>query len=236
MVQTPRGPARVQVLSPDDGVRGLVMLGHGAGGGVQAPDLRTATSVALLAGWAVALVEQPYRVAERRAPAPAGHLDEAWIAVAEHLLGREELDRPGGDRAAGAGPDGVGAGAAVPGAVVSGEAALHGAFAGLPLVVGGRSSGARVACRTAADLGAAGVLCLAFPLQPPKDRPTRLPELDAVTVPTLVVQGERDPFGMPPPAPGRTIAVVRGDHGLKPDQDAIAAAVGDWLTALAGKP
>lgn len=202
LVDTPSGTARVQVryagspgsASPPDGERGLVMLGHGAGGGVAAPDLSTVTSVALHTGWAVALVEQPYRVAGRRAPAPARQLDAAWTAVTEQLQG--------------------------------------GPFAGLPLVVGGRSSGARVACRTAADLDAAGVLCLAFPLQPPKDRPSRLPELEAVTVPTLVVQGDRDRFGMPPAAPGRTIAVVPGDHSLKPDQHAIATAVGDWLAGI----
>ena len=73
----------------------------------------------------------------------------------------------------------------------------------VPLVVGGRSSGARVACRTSEVTGAVGVLCLAFPLVPPRRKAgpsptTRLPELDAVRVPTLVVQGERDPFGIPP--------------------------------------
>ena len=74
----------------------------------------------------------------------------------------------------------------------------------LPLVAGGRSSGARVACRTAAQTGAAGVLCLAFPVHPPgRPEKTRLPELDAVAVPTLVVQGASDPFGMPPAGPHR---------------------------------
>ena len=73
----------------------------------------------------------------------------------------------------------------------------------LALIVGGRSAGARVACRTAAETGAAGVLCLAFPLQPPQRKsgaasPSRLPELDAVEVPMLIVQGEGDRFVIPP--------------------------------------
>ncbi len=107
----------------------------------------------------------------------------------------------------------------------------------MPLVVGGRSSGARVACRTAAATEAVGVLCLAFPLQPPRREgavptPSRLAELDAVPVPTLVVQGDRDPFGMPPPGPHREVAVVRGDHGLKSDIPAVTAAVAAWLSAV----
>jgi predicted alpha/beta-hydrolase family hydrolase len=107
-----------------------------------------------------------------------------------------------------------------------------GPLAGLPLVTGGRSSGARVACRTAAATGAAGVLCLAFPLITPKGA-SRQEELDAVAVPVLVVQGERDRFGMPQPAAGRReVAVVAGDHGLKADTAAVATAVGDWLERL----
>jgi predicted alpha/beta-hydrolase family hydrolase len=105
----------------------------------------------------------------------------------------------------------------------------------LPLIVGGRSSGARVACRTADVTGAIGVLCLAFPLRPPRrsgDAPTRLPELDAVLVPTLVVQGERDPFGVPPASSVRTVVQVTGDHSLRSDAPAIAAAVGTWLGLL----
>lgn len=194
-IETTHGPARVHLHRASD-ARGLLVLGHGAGGGVEAPDLRTTTTVATELGWAVALVEQPYRVAGRRAPAPAKQLDAAWTDVVHDLL---------------AGPG-----------------------AGLPLVVGGRSSGARVACRTARVLGAVGVLCLAFPLQPPgkADRPSRLPELDGAGVPTLVVQGERDAFGMPPEGPGRSVVVVAGDHSLKKDSPAIADAVRTWLTGL----
>jgi hypothetical protein len=109
-------------------------------------------------------------------------------------------------------------------------------LAGLPLVVGGRSLGARVACRTAEATGAVAVLCLAFPLTPPrragKPPQSRLAELDAVTVPTLVVQGDRDPFGMPPPGPSRQVINVAGDHGLKADVAAVAAAVRAWLGAV----
>ena len=100
----------------------------------------------------------------------------------------------------------------------------------LPLIAGGRSSGARVACRTAAETGARAVLCLAFPVHPPgKPEKSRLPELDAVTVPVLVVQGTSDPFGMPPEAPGREVVTVNGTHSLARSRDAVAAAVGDWL-------
>jgi predicted alpha/beta-hydrolase family hydrolase len=105
-------------------------------------------------------------------------------------------------------------------------------LAGLPLVTGGRSSGARVACRTAEAIDALGVLCLAFPLRPPRrtgDAPSRLPELDAVRVPTLVVQGGRDPFGIPPASSLRTVVEVAGDHSLRADLAAVSAAVSTWL-------
>jgi predicted alpha/beta-hydrolase family hydrolase len=108
---------------------------------------------------------------------------------------------------------------------------------GLPLLVGGRSLGARVACRTAGLTDAVAVLCLAFPLQPPSrsgsaPRPSRLAELDEVAVPTLVVQGTRDPFGIPPAGKQRKVAEVPGDHGLKVDLPAVAAAVRSWLADL----
>jgi uncharacterized protein len=107
----------------------------------------------------------------------------------------------------------------------------------LPIICGGRSAGARVACRTAAEAGAVAVLCLAFPVHPPGrgDDPTksRLPELDAVTVPTLVVQGERDPFGIPPEGRSRRVVLVPGTHSLR-STAAIAAAVSDWLPSVVG--
>jgi predicted alpha/beta-hydrolase family hydrolase len=172
------------------------VLGHGAGGGVQANDLVAVAQAAHSVGVSVALVEQPYRVAGRRSPAPAHQLDAAWTAVIEDLLADE--------------------------------------LRGLPLFVGGRSSGARVACRTAERTGAVGVLCLAFPLQPPRREgappaPSRLAELDAVTVPMLVVQGARDRFGIPPATKRRTVVQVAGDHSLRTDLDAIGEAVRAWL-------
>jgi uncharacterized protein len=197
---TPHGPARAH-LHRADGAVGAVVLGHGAGGGVGAPDLLAATGAALDAGWSVALVEQPYRVAGRRSAAPAPQLDAAWTAVVAELR--------------------------------------EGPLAGLPVVCGGRSSGARVACRTAAVTGATGVLCLAFPLVPPQRRDatgppkTRQDELDAVAVPVLVVQGEGDRFGMPAPrAPDRTVVRLRGDHRLASDAPGLRAAVSGWLNAL----
>jgi uncharacterized protein len=190
-INTPHGLARVH-LHPAAEPRAALVLGHGAGGGVSAPDLTVATEVALEESVSVALVEQPYRVAGRRSPAPAPQLDAAWVTVVDQLR-ENELE-------------------------------------GLPLITGGRSLGARVACRTVEETEAVAVLCLAFPVHPP-GRPdkTRLPELEAVHVPVLVVQGESDPFGMPPDGPNRTVARVRGDHGLKADRAAVAAAVRSWL-------
>jgi predicted alpha/beta-hydrolase family hydrolase len=108
-----------------------------------------------------------------------------------------------------------------------------GVFDGLPVVVGGRSAGARVACRTVEATGAVGVLCLAFPLRPPgRPTPSRLPELDAVTVPTLVVQGARDPFGMPPTGPRRIVLEVAGDHALRTDLATVTAAIREWLPGV----
>jgi hypothetical protein len=193
-VETPHGAAKVHVRAVAE-PRAALVLGHGAAGGVTARDLVAVTDVACAEGVSVALVEQPYRVAGRRAPAPAHQLDAAWIAVVESLRAGE--------------------------------------LAGLPLIAGGRSSGARVACRTAADTGAVAVLCLAFPLQPPGGRPSRLPELDAVHVPVLVVQGARDHFGLPPAAPSRTIVQVDADHGLRTDLSAVGEAIVKWLRGLA---
>ncbi|WP_158892467.1 alpha/beta family hydrolase [Amycolatopsis anabasis] len=189
-IETAFGPARAELHCAEEGVAAL-LLGHGAGGGIEAKDLVAVTRAAQLAGAHVALVEQPYRVAGRRAPAPAAQLDEAWLTVADELSER---------------------------------------FDGLPLVFGGRSSGARVACRTAARGQAVAVLCLAFPEHPPgRPEKSRQPELDEVTVPTLVVQGERDPFGRPAAGPHHELVVLAGDHSLTADLDGVSRAVSEWL-------
>ena len=199
-LETPGGPAGVH-LHAVDRPRAALLLGHGAGGGVEAPDLVTARDVALDEQVAVALVEQPYRVAGRRSPPTAARLDADWSAVVERLR-EDELSA-------------------------------------LPLVVGGRSLGARVACRTSGELGAVAVLCLAFPLRPPQRRsgkpaPSRLGELDAVKVPTLIVQGASDPFGVPPPGPLRTVVEVPGTHSLRNGLGAVADAVRTWLSDVIG--
>jgi len=192
-VLTSHGPARITVHSAVDHAWAVLLLGHGAGGGVAAPDLVAVTGAARDVGVHVVLVEQPYRVAGRRAPAPAAQLDAAWLAVVDHVR------------------------ATLP---------------GLPLVFGGRSSGARVACRTAIVGAAVGVLCLAFPVHPPgKPEKDRLHELALPQVPVLVVQGERDPFGRPAAALGREVVVLRGDHSLKADRAALVAAVAGWLVS-----
>ena len=191
-LDTPHGNARAH-LHPAAEPRAALVLGHGAGGGVTAPDLAAATAAALAVDITVVLVEQPYRVAGRRSPAPAAQLDTAWVAVVEQLRA--------------------------------------GALRGLPIITGGRSSGARVACRTAATIGPVGVVCLAFPLRPPgrPDAPSRLPELEAVTAPVLVVQGEGDPFGIPPPSDLRTVVLVPGNHSLRSAKP-LTEAVQLWLS------
>jgi predicted alpha/beta-hydrolase family hydrolase len=195
---TSRGVARARIHAAPN-ARAAVVLGHGAGGGINAPDLVVATEAALGASVTAVLVEQPYRVAGRRSPAPARQLDVAFVEIISQLR---------------ADP-----------------------LAGLPVITGGRSSGARVACRTAAVTGASGVLCLAFPLLAPARksdgvRPSRQDELDAVAVPTLIVQGSNDPFGMPVVAPTRTVVRVPGDHSLRRATGEVAAAVYDWLSVL----
>ena len=193
-LQTPHGAARAHVDSVDAPV-GALVLGHGAGGGVESPDLVGAANAARSAGLSVALVEQPYRVAGRRSPAPASQLDAAWVSVVSQLR--------------------------------------DGPLTGVPILTGGRSSGARVACRTAAETSSVAVICLAFPLHPPgRPERSRLAELDGVHVPMLVVQGENDPFGTPPPGSERTVVRIPGTHSLR-SAPAVAAAVSQWLAAQA---
>ena len=193
-IETPHGPARIHLdAAPDHS--GFLMLGHGAGGGVSAPDLTVAADAAKAVGSSVARIEQPYRVAERKAPASAAQLDAAWEAVAEHVRAEHLGDAP--------------------------------------LISGGRSSGARVACRTATEIGAAAVLCLAFPEHPPgKPEKSRQEELNAVGVPVLVVQGESDPFGMPTGNSIHEIVAVKGNHSLRSDLDAVREAVAKWLARI----
>ncbi len=190
-VPTGRGPSRLHIWPSQQPLRRL-LLGHGAGGGVHAPDLMALAETLPATGTEVWLVEQPWRVAGRRvAPAPA-ILDEVWL----HLVGD-----------------------------VSRE---------LPLLVGGRSAGARVAVRTALASGAAAAVALAFPLHPPgKPERSRAVELADTGVPVLVVQGESDPFGRPSEVEdvGATVLGVAGDHSLRADLPAVTAAVERFVRA-----
>lgn len=192
---TPRNRPRSVLRRPV----GRIVLGHGAGGGIEAPDLVAVRAAAVGAGWQVVLVEQPWRVAGRRVAAPPPRLDVGWRAVLAAL---------------GSGPG--------------------------PLVLGGRSAGARVACRTAVDLGAAAVCCLAFPLHPPgrpeRSRAGELALPGAAGIGVLVVQGARDPFGSGSDIqalglPGVEVVEVAGDHSLKkvdPVADAVADRLAGW--------
>lgn len=173
-VPTPHGDARLVTHRSRHPVA-TVLLSHGAGGGIDAPDLVELADDLPRQGISVQLLEMPWRVAGRKlAPRPAV-LDECLVAVGNALRSRT------------------------------------------PLVVGGRSAGARAAARCAATLGASGVLALAFPLHPPgKPDNSRLPELRAAGLPTLVVQGERDPFGRPEEFPEDVdlTVVPLADHGF----------------------
>ncbi|MFE1752231.1 alpha/beta family hydrolase [Streptomyces anandii] len=175
-VDTEAGTARI-TWHPARKPRLVLAAGHGAGGGIEARDLRALARVLPAHGVSVALVEQPWRVAGKKvAPAPRT-LDTGWRGVWPALAGR-----------------------------------------GLPVISAGRSAGARVACRTAAELGARAVLALSFPLHPPgKPEKSRAAELLDAGVPTLVVQGGNDPFGRPeefPPGSYEMAEVPYGDHGF----------------------
>jgi predicted alpha/beta-hydrolase family hydrolase len=201
-IGTSYGPARAHVTEPAHIVHGTLVLGHGAGGGVESADLVAVTAEAAGAGWRVVRVEQPWRVAGKRIAAAPPTLDEGWRAVLHRLRADD---------------------------VLTGS-----------LVLGGRSAGARVACRTAAEHGAAGVLALAFPLHPPgRPEKSRAAELTAVPVPLVVVQGETDAFGSPAAVAaaldgqaGASVYAVPGDHSLKKNVDVVAAAALSWLDEL----
>ena len=175
LVPTPHGDARL-VRDRSRHPVATLLLGHGAGGGIDAPDLAALAAALPRNGVSVVRVEQPWRVAGKKVASRPEVLDECFVAAADRLRVRT------------------------------------------PLIVGGRSAGARSAARTARQLGASGYVALAFPLHPPgrPDR-SRLAELEAVTVPTLVVQGERDPFGTPEEFPvDRELTVVPGgDHSFR---------------------
>jgi uncharacterized protein len=211
-VATHQGDARVhrhQAPVP----RATLVLGHGAGGGVEAPDLQRLAQRLPRRGITVVLVEQPWRVAGQRVAVRPPLLDQAFLAVCDRQRPRT------------------------------------------PLVVGGRSAGARVACRTGRDVGAVGVLALAFPLHPPgRPERSRADELLQARLPTLVVQGGRDPFGSPGElsplrTPTRRLVVVPGaDHGFsvragdggpvaaEAALDAVTDVVGDWVLERAEAP
>ena len=197
VVTTPEGDARLVVDEAGGQVRGTLVLGHGAGGGIQARDLVALATTLPGSGITVVRVEQPWRLAGRRvAPAPRT-LDRAWLAVLE------TVPREG------------------------------------PVAVGGRSAGARVACRTARAVGAAAVVALAFPLHPPgRPERSRWDELAGAGVPTLVVQGDRDAFGRPsefPPGEHEVVVVPHADHGMAvPKSQDQAAALDRVVTAVTG--
>ncbi|MEU9120462.1 alpha/beta family hydrolase [Streptomyces sp. NPDC048506] len=205
-VGTPAGDARITWYRGAEPARAVVALGHGAGGGIEARDLRALAAALPARGYTVALVEQPWRVAGKKvAPAPRT-LDAGWRELWPAL-----------------------------------------AKPGLPVVAGGRSAGARVACRMAGELGAEAVLALSFPLHPPgKPEKSRADELTGAGVPTLVVQGGRDPFGRPQEFPSGTVLteVPHGDHGFAVPKSAgvteaesmagLTDAVLAWLDGMLG--
>jgi predicted alpha/beta-hydrolase family hydrolase len=192
---TPRGLARFDLVRPSGTARSLLVIGHGAGGGVDAPDIVAVRDAVLARGVAVAGVTQPYRVLGKGVPPKPEILDDAWTAVVRGIH--------------------------------------RGALKRLPLIVGGRSSGARVACRTAASLGAAAVVALAFPLHPPgKPEKSRAGEIDP-TVPTLIVNGSSDPFGVPEPMAGVDVIVRPGArHDLRKGLADTSALVVEWLCRM----
>lgn len=204
-IETPQGPARlVRHRSPRP--RATLVLTHGAGRGIDAPDLAALAAGLPRRGISVALVEQPWRVAGRRVASRPEALDEGFVAVVNRLRPRT------------------------------------------PMFVGGRSAGARVACRTGKDLGAVGVVALAFPLHPPgRPEKSRVDELLGSELPTLVVQGERDSFGGPGEFPPQQslVGVPDADHSFKvskraattSDQalSAVVDAVAAWVDRRAGQ-
>lgn len=195
-VATGGGPAQV-VLDEPDAPAFWLMLTHGAGGGVDSPDLLAARDGAAALGGAVARVLQPYRARGATAPGSPARQDSAWLEIVSGLRPR---------------------------------------FGAIPLILGGRSNGARVACRTARAAAARAVIALAFPLHPPghPDR-SRAGELRETGTDVLVVSGNRDPFGIPEPGDAARVVVLPGDnHALSKNPAAVREAVGSWLQELLG--
>jgi uncharacterized protein len=192
-ISTGSGPALAELDEPDrpGAPLFLMVLTHGAGGGVGSPDILAAAEAAGSLGGAVARVLQPYRVRGARAPGSAGPQDEAWLEVIEALRQR---------------------------------------FPAIPLVQGGRSNGARVACRTARAAGARAVVALAFPLHPPgRPERSRAGEL-RLADPVLVVNGDRDPFGIPDASDASRVVVLPGEtHALSRHPQEVRVAVESWL-------
>jgi uncharacterized protein len=193
-IETAQGPATATLDGPAR-PRFLLVLTHGAGGGVDSADLLAARDAALAAGGAVARVMQPYRVRGARVPGSPLRQDEAWLEIIAVLRRR---------------------------------------YRKVPLVQGGRSNGARVACRTASAAGAAAVLALAFPLHPPgRPEKSRADELRAAGVDVLVINGDRDPFGVPDSAGATRVVVVPGQtHALSGAKQVIEREVSAWLGAV----
>ncbi len=199
-ISTAAGPARVTVDEAAGSPKFLLVLTHGAGGGVASADVLAARNAGLECGGTVALVDQPYRVAGARAPGSALRQDAAWLEIIAAL-------RAGRD---------------------------------VPLIQGGRSNGARVACRTAQAAGAVAAVALAFPLHPPgkADQPdkSRAGELRTAGVPVLVINGENDPFGVPATGDADTLVVLPGEtHSLSRHPAAVTTAVASWLASGSGR-
>ncbi|WP_169984384.1 MULTISPECIES: alpha/beta family hydrolase [unclassified Microbispora] len=190
-IETPHGRALAEVDEASD-PRLLLVLTHGSGGGVDAPDLLAVRDAVLAAGGTVVRVIQPFRLRGARAPGSAVKQDEAWLSIA---------------------------------------AAIRERHPGLPFVQGGRSNGARVACRTARAAGAEAVVALAFPLHPPgKPERSRADELRQAGTPVLVVNGDRDPFGVPDEKDAARLVVLPGEgHEFKKDPARVGEVVARWL-------
>ena len=226
-VETAFGPARALIEEPDGAPSFLLALTHGAGGGIDAPDLLAVRDAALRLGGAVARITQPYRVRGARAPGSAPRQDAAWVEIITALRGCPPAGPPGWPRGWPPGwPRGWSRGwppAEPPGGP-------------LPLVQGGRSNGARVACRTAATVDAIAVIALAFPLRPPgrPDR-SRAAELRIPGRKLLIVSGDRDRFGVPGRRAGARVVVLAGEgHALSRQPAAIGRAVMAWLPRVLG--